>query len=168
MCLTQRHSFFSVILKVKNNKQRFSDVSTYCLQCVYSLKSVYCWKILIFIWKWNNHQWALSTRAAVPQLEPEGILSGLIVRSAYARSELTPHARQSKARLRGPFWMNSLAGPQRTETCLLSAATHSRFCPPPQSCDHAQLIKDQIHFFFCRCVALMEVVLFMWTVSLWL
>lgn len=57
-----------------------------------------------------------------------GDLSGLIVRSVYARSALTPHARQSKARLRGPFWMNSLTGPQRMGTCLLSAATHSRFC----------------------------------------
>lgn len=39
---------------------------------------------------------------------------------------------KSKARLRGPFWMNSLTGPRADGTCLLSAATRSRCSPPPQ------------------------------------
>lgn len=80
-------------------------------------KSFYCCKILIFILKWNNQLWALFRRAG-------GDLSGLIVSRVYARSVLTPHARQSKARLRGLFCMNSLTGPRRTEGRVCTSLPH--------------------------------------------
>lgn len=59
-----------------------------------------------------------------PLQESRGDLSGLIVSRVYARSVLTPHARQSKARLRGLFCMNSLTGPRRTEGRVCSSLPH--------------------------------------------
>lgn len=79
--------------------------------------------------KWNNQLGSLSRRARAPQAEPGGICPGWLC-SPRMHTLSTPHARQSKARLRGPLWVNSLAGPRRTETCLLFAATHSRFSSP--------------------------------------
>lgn len=123
-----------------NRHAAVSDISTYCLQCDYTLNHF----IVVKYWSlsWNE---IISCGPSPEELGrlglSQGDLSGLIVSCVYAHSVLTPHARQSKARLRGLFWMNSLAGPRRTGTCLLSAATHSRFCPPPQSYDHAHLAK---------------------------
>lgn len=110
--------------------------SLWCLHSLFAVwlctKSFYCCKILIFIWKWNNQLWALYRRAGASQAEPGGFVRADCPLSAFARSVLTPHARQSKARLRGPFWMNSLPGPSAdgdvSALCchtftLLSAAT---------------------------------------------
>lgn len=105
------------------------------------------WDLLLLfaVWLYTNHRsvvkyWSLCWNEIISwgpspgepgrlRLSRGGICPGWLC-SPRMHTLSTPHARQSKARLRGPLWVNSLAGPWRTETCLLFAATHSRFSSP--------------------------------------
>lgn len=146
-----------------NLQAAISEFCTYYLLCDYALNHF----IVVKYWSlsWNE---IISCGPSSEELGRLGLsrgdLSRLIVTSVYSHSVVTPHARQSKARLRGMFWMNSLTGPRWTGTCLRSAATHSRFCPLSQSYDQAHLAKwsgmeelslcqtQKIHTFFLASV----------------
>lgn len=68
-CLKSRSPYSRV-----SQQTAVSGISTYCLQCDYTLNHFYCCKILIFILKLNNQLRALSRRAGASRAEPGGFV----------------------------------------------------------------------------------------------
>lgn len=112
-----------------------TDPHTHCLQCDYTLNHFIVVKYWSLFWNEIISCGPSSVEPGRLVAEPRGICPAWLWAVSYARSVST--LANPKPVSGGLFWMNSLAGPRQTRTCLRRAATHSR-C---RSYDHAHLAK---------------------------